>query len=54
MKKVERNKEAERMLSNMERLGGNRNDAKTQAAYRRFKAVPWYLRDKKNKEEKED
>ena len=33
------------------KAGSNRNDAKTQAAYERFKTPPWYLQNKKGNNE---
>ena len=53
MRASERNRNRAGASAYMAKAGGNMNDKKTQAAYDRFKAPPWYLKDKKGEKKSE-
>ena len=53
MRASERNRNRAGASAYMAKAGGNMNDKKTQAAYDRFKAPPWYLNDKKEEKKSE-
>lgn len=53
MRASERNRNRAGASAYMAKAGGNMNDKKTQAAYDRFKAPPWYLKDKKEEKKSE-